>query len=136
MNPELKRLREIVREMEQIMIKNDLAGHVVIIDRNYMEFRTRLTPSWSCLSLEEGVDLAKGTKVLRFKADIATGPDTERTRAAQSLGLLIGMGSNLEVHAGQLRKAVSQFAGHFKSISHREDDLTDDDEPTTQPPTP
>jgi hypothetical protein len=115
-NPEERaRLRALATEIGDLLARHDVAGCIVLQAPGSAEYLFRLTPSWSCLSLEAGPD---GASVVRFKANVKTGGPEERQRANRSIGMLMSMAELLSSQAAQVAKLVGHFGGQLGHVEH------------------
>ena len=118
-NPEERaRLRAIAQEISELLARHDIAGCVTLQAPDSAEYVIRLTPSWSCLSLEKE---AGGAAVVRFRANLKTGGPEERQRANWTMGMLMSMAELLSARSEQVTKLVGHFGGklHVEHISRR-----------------
>lgn len=69
-------LKQAMKEVESVLAKYDIGGHVILASKSHCEFRLRF-PSWSKAQMEEVGE--KGKFGIRFKAK---GKDEDQTIAS------------------------------------------------------
>jgi len=74
------RLREAAAEIEAVLKKYDCMGLVHLTGKSHGEFLMHLTPSWSCISLEETKDGKMGIRI-RAKGVKVNTPEHENLTA-------------------------------------------------------
>lgn len=72
-----QRLKEAMAEINAIMKKFDIGGHVTLVSQTHSEFRYTVDPSWSCASVEL---LGGGMAEMRVKSLAKDHPDKEIQR--------------------------------------------------------
>jgi hypothetical protein len=105
--PDQPRLKIARAEIEAVLQKHDLAGAVVLHTPGMAEFFYRITPSYSCVWIDESVPM------LRMKSKLADyGGD--RDAQVRDQAATANMAASL---AGELRHAAEMFGGVDRIVS-------------------
>lgn len=109
------------KEIEEILMKHDIAGVVLLTSKTHSEFLMHLDPTWSVCTFEK----ITGGRVLRFKAKRADFPSKEAQGVAisDSIGIIMGLRDAAQRVVGDMTSVAEMLAKHvdFNHISRLEE---------------
>ncbi len=123
------KLKAAMEEVKVILARYDCAASVILQSQKHIEHLLHVSPSWSCMTLENNQ--------IRLKTALQTGDAAEKERGNLTIGMMMGfidaaslLKSNFETLALMVGKKVG--IEHVSRFSPHED--KDVDEGTGNPP--
>lgn len=119
------KLKAAMEEIKVILARYDCAASVILQSPKHVEHLIHVSPSWSCMALENNR--------IRFKAALATGDAAEKERGIQSLGTVMGFidaARLIQENFEKLALMIGEKVGieHVSRFSPHEDKDVDDND--------
>jgi hypothetical protein len=105
------KLKEAMAEIMAVIRKHDIAASVLIENENNAEFLYELSPSWSCISIEQDGRV-------RVKAQAKTGGDAEKERLRVSIGLIMGILDHAKKQQDDMTMLVDMLIKNGVQFNH------------------
>lgn len=107
-------LKQAMAEILSIINKYDIGGSVILQSKTHSEYSIEISPSWSCMELQH---IGAGEYGIRFKAQMATGSETEKERGRLTVGMILGFAENAEFIRHQFL-SMAGVLGKYLKIEH------------------
>lgn len=111
------KLKEAMAEINAIMKKHDIGGHITLVSPTNSEFRYMIDPSWSCAWFERADG---GAYAVRFRANKESIPDKqERHKIVENTMHLLLQIRDLAAKTFVETDAVVSQLGNHVEIEHK-----------------
>lgn len=81
-------LEQAIAEIQEVLKKHDVGGHVVLVSKTHGEYLYHLSPSWSCVKIEPSENAEAPS--IRFKSKAADyGSEEKRNEVIQQSAALL-----------------------------------------------
>lgn len=109
------KLKKVMEEIKSLLEENDVAGHVVLHTPGHAEYLMHLTPSYSCLTIDEA------TGRVRFKSRLQEdhGGDVELQRKTlEGTANMLSSMTNVMGNNSLMIMKLSEIADHTFNTKH------------------